>query len=477
VRAKNVNTVDEVPDSSWFTNRLGHLPLTADEVAKGPDTVTGPAAGVWTIISSKNDGISPGFTIRDSGGQVWFLKFDPPGYRAMATGTEVLVTKLFWAAGYHVPESYIAYLRPEQLVVGDTARFTPIGGKPRRMQMSDVTGLLKRADRERDGSYRVIAGKALPKIGEFRFYGTHPDDPNDIIPHEHRRELRGLRVFAAWVNQVDTKGKNTLDALIMENGRGFIRHYLQDFSSALGSGSVRPHEPWEGSEYLAEPGRTFGQVVGFGFRFPAWHGHRFYESRSVGLILQDNAEFDPDLWKPRVPNPAFERARADDKFWAARKLVAMTDDMLRAAVKAGAFDDERSEDVLVTALGDRRDAIARAYLPTVNPISNPSIDSGVLVFDNVAVAQRLAGPPASYRAAWFAFDNASGESRAITETTQPGARIPVPPGLPTTSGVYIKVELSAAGASHPSWEKPVHAYFRRQDSGWKLVGFERLPEP
>ena len=24
VRAQNVNTVDEVPDSSWFTNRVGH---------------------------------------------------------------------------------------------------------------------------------------------------------------------------------------------------------------------------------------------------------------------------------------------------------------------------------------------------------------------------------------------------------------------------------------------------------------------
>src|SRR4051812_39147031 len=28
VRAKNLNTVDEVPDSSWFTNRAGHIALT-----------------------------------------------------------------------------------------------------------------------------------------------------------------------------------------------------------------------------------------------------------------------------------------------------------------------------------------------------------------------------------------------------------------------------------------------------------------
>ena len=35
-RAKNINTVDEVPDSSWFTNRAGHRPLTPEDVANGP---------------------------------------------------------------------------------------------------------------------------------------------------------------------------------------------------------------------------------------------------------------------------------------------------------------------------------------------------------------------------------------------------------------------------------------------------------
>src|SRR5687768_8521877 len=32
VRAQNINTVDEVPDSSWYTNRKN---LTAEQVAKG----------------------------------------------------------------------------------------------------------------------------------------------------------------------------------------------------------------------------------------------------------------------------------------------------------------------------------------------------------------------------------------------------------------------------------------------------------
>ena len=39
VRALNVNTVDEVPDSSWFTNRIGRHDLSVAEVVKGPDRV------------------------------------------------------------------------------------------------------------------------------------------------------------------------------------------------------------------------------------------------------------------------------------------------------------------------------------------------------------------------------------------------------------------------------------------------------
>ena len=65
------------------------------------------------MISAKNDGVMPGFTVRDSAGQVWFVKFDPPGHPAMATGTEVVVARLFWALGYHVPEDHLATLSIE----------------------------------------------------------------------------------------------------------------------------------------------------------------------------------------------------------------------------------------------------------------------------------------------------------------------------------------------------------------------------
>src|SRR3954470_11130380 len=63
-RAEDVNTIDEVPDSNWFTNRAGTRPMTADEVYRGPSDDAGPAAGTWSV-SRKANGVSPGFTITD----------------------------------------------------------------------------------------------------------------------------------------------------------------------------------------------------------------------------------------------------------------------------------------------------------------------------------------------------------------------------------------------------------------------------
>jgi hypothetical protein len=347
------------------------------------------------------------------------------------------------------------------------------------MRLDDLDTLLARADREPDGAYRVVASKALPgkPIGRVRFIDTRPDDPNDVVPHQHRRELRGYGVFAAWLNHTDAKAINSLDTLVTENGRSFVRHHLLDFGSSLGSAGIGPADYWEGSEYLLEPGSTVKQMLSFGFAAPKWHTAKFYESPSIGRFPASNGSFDPESWKPRVPNQAFLHARSDDKFWAAQKLVALTTGLLRAAVRAGDFRDPQSEEFLVRALAERRNAIARAYLTTINPIADPTIDEdGVLTFRNAAVDADVAKVPSGYRAVWFRFDNATGETTRIGETSGRTTRIAAPAPLPCQTGGFLKLQVSSVGAIDPSWEKPVDVFFRYHDGGWWLVGFDRLPE-
>ncbi len=53
---------------------------------------------------------------------------------------------------------------------------------------------------------------------------TWYDDPNDIYPHEHRRELRAARVFAAWVNHDVSRANNTLDMIEGDGEQAALRH-------------------------------------------------------------------------------------------------------------------------------------------------------------------------------------------------------------------------------------------------------------
>jgi len=321
----------------------------------------------------------------------------------------------------------------------------------------------------------VVASKALEgkPIGRIRFVGTRPDDPNDLIPHEDRRELRGYGVFAAWLNHVDAKAINSLDMLITQDGRSFVRHNLIDFGSTLGSGGVGPSDYWEGTQYLVDGGSIGHQLIGFGFSYPSWHTAPFYESRAIGRLPMRNASFNPDTWKPRIPNQAFLHARQDDKFWAAQKLIALKTDLLRAAVRAGDFGDPKAETFLVQALAERRDAIARAYLTAINPIADPVLNAdGTLSFRNAAVDADFARAPEAYRAVWSTFDNATGEITRIGETTG-RTTVMQAPGFPSAPNSFIKVQLSAIGGLNDSWQDPVSAYFRHTGSGWQLVGFER----
>ena len=474
-RAKDINTVDEVPDGPFYVNRAGRLPLTPAIVARASNTSNGPAPGKWTVVSAKSDGVTPGFTIRDSANQLWFIKFDPPGWRGMATGSEIVAAKLFWAAGYHTAEYHIGALVPSNLVIGKDTKITPPGEMPRSMNDGDISWLLSRADQDPDGSYRVILSKAAPgrPVGRIKFSGTRADDPNDVIPHEHRRELRGYFVFAAWLNHVDAKGINSLSALVTENGRSFIRHYLLDFGSALGSAAVGPREGWEGYEALVEePGEIGRRVLGLGLNIPVWRTQQYYESSTIGRLPRDHSKWNPEAWWPHITNAAFRHMRRDDEFWAASKLVAITDDMIRAAVAEGKFGDPESEAFLAKAISDRRLRILQTYLPKVNPIIDPVLDrDGRLSFRNLAADMAVADRAPGYRALWYAFDNLSDRATLVATTEETQSPMVMPP-MPTSE--YIKVDLSAVGGPD-AWANPVSAYFRRNSNGWTLVGFERLP--
>jgi hypothetical protein len=167
--------------------------------------------------------------------------------------------------------------------------------------------------------------------------------------------------------------------------------------------------------------------------------------------------------------------RDDDGFWAARRVAAFSDDMIRAIVHTGEFTDPASEKAIGDIMIKRRDKILRTYLPAVNPIVTPRLENNRLSFDNAAVAADVAKAPEVYRASWFEFDNATGESRPLSETSNATTTIDAPRDLPTAANSFILVEISADSKEHEAWRQPIRTYFRRDAEGRKLVGLERMP--
>jgi hypothetical protein len=363
--AYNVDENDQVRlPSTWWTPRVGFQPVTPEQMLRGPGPGTGPAPGKWRVVQAKSKGVSPGFQIKDAAGTRFAIKFDPPAYPELTTSADVISSKLLWAAGYNVPDNVIVRFRREDLTIDPKAKYKdPLEGE-RPVSAAYLDGLLEKVYRYPDGSYRAIASRFLAgkPLGEFRYEGRRTDDPEDLIPHELRRELRGLWTVNAWINHDDCSARNTLDMYVTENGRSFVRHYLIDFSGTLGAQSITKHSYRSGYEYLVDYGVALKSMGTLGLMRPHWEHAVDPEMPSIGFI--DAATFDPSHWRPFLPNPAFDEKTLRDKVWGARIVAGFDDSLIRAAVKAGRLSDPRAEDYLIRVLIERRDKIVHRWLPS-----------------------------------------------------------------------------------------------------------------
>ncbi len=393
-QAFNVDAFDEVPNSSWFTNRNAMKKMSIEKISRGPDTVEGPdMRDKWTITSAKAEGVTPGFHIKDSLGNRYVIKFDPIAYSELATGAEVISTKLFYAAGYHVPENYIAVFHPDILTIGDKVKFTDEKGKSRFMNKNDLIDILERIQKLPNGRIRALASKYVPgmKIGPFPYQGFRKDDPNDFIPHQHRRELRGLRVMAAWLNHTDTKSGNSYDSYITEDGKSYIRHYLLDFGSTLGSAAHGPREPQAGHENAIDPHELGINMLTLGFYVRPYEKLGPFQYPSIGLYESDLTR--PGGFKHNIPNPAFENCTNRDGFWGAKLVMSFNDEQLGAVVAQAQYSNPDAAAYLLRILKERRDKTGRYWFDRINPLDrftiNASGDLQVLTFVDLAVETEL----------------------------------------------------------------------------------------
>lgn len=472
-RAQNINSLGEVPNSSWFTNRMSRRTMTVEELVRGPDQGDVPdMSKPWKIIGAKTEGITPGFRIRDASGIVYFIKFDPIHWPQMATSSEIIGTKFFHAFGYNVPENYLVRWQPEYEVdpgaevIWESAQVT-------RLTRGYVRDVLQDVPRRPDGSIQVVASKSLPgrPLGPFDFQGARSDDPNDIILHQDRRELRAYRIFTAWLNHNDSDAVNTLDMYFTdEQGNSFVKHNLIDFGTIMGSGATQPHARRVGNEYYIEFKPALKSAATLGIWDRPWRNVKYRTYKSIGRF--ESKYFQPEKWKPDYPNPAFDKMQLQDALWATRTVMRFSNEAIRAMVETGQHDDASAADHLVATLIERRDKIVRYYLSQINPLDGFTVAAAGgkrnLNFTNLGVEAGLASA-CRYEYQWHRFDN---ETETATELGSPSESSETVVPIPAQDEPFQMVRILTVCADQPAWRSSVDVYLRNGATP-TVVGVER----
>ena len=387
--AWNTNALDEVPNSTWFVNRIGVRQVRPSEAARGTSDV-GPPTAPLTVVRGKQGGGNPGFLVKDARGKTFLVKFDTKENPELQTSASVIVNRIFWTLGYFVPNDDVFVFDRSDLAIGAKAKLEDEFGRKRRMTAADVDEALRSSPRLPDGRYRASSSEFLsgtPK-GGFPAKGVRGDDLNDTVPHQHRREVRAIRVFAAWVNHSDMKEDNTLDMYVEEGGRRFLRHYLLDFGEALGGHPAEKGRHEDGFEHFVDWERQGRALVSFGLWKRPWEDVKDAPWPSIGPFAA--TPFDPRNWREAYPYWPFFETDATDAYWAAKLVMRFDRPILEAIVAKGRLSDPDARAHLVDTLLARRWSIGRAYVEALSPLDDFRISEGSFCAVDLGVAYGLA---------------------------------------------------------------------------------------
>ena len=261
-----------------------------------------------------------------------------------------------------MPDNAIVTFTRDDLEIGKGATYSDPLGRKKPITRERIDDILARVPKTPDSTYRTVASRFLhgKNLGEWEYRGRREDDREDAIPHQLRREIRGLYSVAAWINHTDGSARNTLDMWVTEGGRSFVRHHLIDFSGCLGSASIDRQSYSNGLEHLFDFGTTAYSLVTLGLVPFEWEKTVDPHLTAVGFF--ESSVFDPGDWKPFLANPAWDVRTARDVRWGARIVAAFTDEHIRAAVVLGRYSNPGAEDYIVRTLIERRDKLVRELL-------------------------------------------------------------------------------------------------------------------
>jgi len=457
-RSLDANIYDEIPDSNFFVNRHFRSPLSASDLAAGYRVTPGPdVSSTLTVYKGKNEGQHSGFFVRDSRGDEYLFKFDPFDNFELTTSAEVIASRFYYAIGYHVPQYDVVSFDPALLVPAPDARVVDDTGFNKPLTAEKLAEMMLFIPRDHNGHYRASASKILKgeNKGYVPFTGRRSDDPEDLYDHERLRTIRALSVFSYWLGNNDVRESNTLDYVISdEKGKEVLRHYIIDFSAALGSSSSGAKAPMIMHEYMVDYGETAKAYLALGLWEKPWQkrwreaGEKPNDSPAIGYF--DNRYFDPAKAKMQLPYMAFKDLTRADGFWAAKIINSFSNDDIRTLVGTGKLSRPEDAEYLVGVLAERRDIIARYWFEKASPLDAFEYKDHVLSFHDLAVEAGFTSAEArSYHVEVIQKTGKKGKRIASLDLTEPSLRLD-PAWFSPGSSLHVFLRASRSGTSETS---------------------------
>jgi hypothetical protein len=369
--AADVNAMDDVARSSWFAPRQ----LDIGAMARGPDS-SGPPLPPFTVIAESPMTLAGGaFSIVDSRGFKFEILIDPADRPEMRTATAAIAARLFWALGYGTLPTFILRARAEDFWRSEGSA-------------TDVPAILKSGSAPLLGYYRIAAVGWPPGVllGYAPESGTRGDDPNDIIPHENRRTMRALAVFANWLALDGLGPAKTVDRYVGPPGEGHVVHFVVGLDEALGAANVvRASDP----PPAVGGGSPLTRLLTLGlFPNPRPRATQI-DFPAVGELPLD---VDPAAYFPSLPWEPAERLSGPDGYWAAKRMLSLSSTHVALAIAAGSISDPRAQRAIQVALEARRRKVASYWFGRVTPLELVSVIGSKVLLRDEAVQQGLAPP-------------------------------------------------------------------------------------
>ncbi len=376
--AGDVNSFDEVPQSSWFQPPPGrNEPVDVSMVEDGPPVL--PLSVVQEPAGANDYGIS----VIDARGLRYELRRDPKDRPEMETGAAAISARLLRAFGLLTPEVWVFHARPTDFLGwSDEEREKP----------SDLERwpFLANGPPGEDGRFRMSATRwpIGEDVGLTPVFDTRSDDPNDQIPHMNRRSLRALKVVGAWLQMGNVGPKRLRDVYVGKPPVGHLMHFIVRLESDLGANSVVRPAPTKGLRTDLGPG-TVKNFFSLGF----WPSSDASPTQTRWLALGGiNDDASPETFSAAVGFAPTQRLLPGDGYWAAKRIAKIPAATIQDAVRAAQYTDPVVRDEMIRILGARRDKVAAYWFSQVTPCECKRVLARTVVIHDEAIGMGFARP-------------------------------------------------------------------------------------